>query len=192
MYLTRALDDLSENPALDAGLVPRVRYGAELTTEAATALRKIIRGLRPPALDDLGITSALRQLVADVGKRSTLSVTLRCTGTETGLDPDLKLTAYRIVQESLNNVARHAHARRATVKVQFGDPLTLTITDNGTGIPPALGSASGPRPGLGLIGMRERATLAGGTLQVTARSPHGTIVQATLPSAQPRPSTLAR
>jgi len=184
MYLTRALDDLSENPALNAGLVQRVRYGAELTTEAATALRKIIHGLRPPALDDLGITSALRQLVADVGKRGTLTVTLRCTGTETGLSPDLKLTAYRIVQESLNNVVRHAHARRATVKVQFGDPLTLTISDNGTGIPPTLGSAGGPQPGLGLVGMRERATLAGGTLRVTARSPHGTIIQATLPSAQ--------
>jgi len=184
MYLTRALDDLSENPALDAGLVPRVRYGAELTTEAATALRKIIHGLRPPALDDLGITSALRQLVADVGKRSTLTVTLRYTGTETGLDPDLKLTAYRIVQESLNNVVRHAHARRATVEVQFGETLTLTITDDGTGIPPTLGSADGPQPGLGLAGMRERATLAGGTLRVSARSPHGTTVQATLPSAQ--------
>ena len=78
------------------------------------------------------------------------------------------------------------------VPVQFGDPLTLTISDDGTGIPPSLGSADGPRPGLGLTGMRERATLAGGTLRVTARSPHGTIVQATLPSDQPKPSTLAR
>jgi len=79
---------------------------------------------------------------------------------------------------------RHAHARRATVEVQFGETLTLTITDDGTGIPPTLGSADGPQPGLGLAGMRERATLAGGTLRVSARSPHGTTVQATLPSAQ--------
>ena len=184
MYLTRALDDLSENPALDAGLVPRVRYGAELTTEAATALRKIIRGLRPPALDDLGITSALRQLVADVGKRSPVTVTLRCTGAENGLPSDLKLTAYRIVQESLNNIVRHAGARRATVRVTFGDSLTLTISDDGKGIPSGLGSAEGPQPGLGLRGMRERATLAGGTLQVSARSPRGTVVRATLPSRQ--------
>jgi signal transduction histidine kinase len=184
MYLSRALDDLSEDPALDTSMVQRVSYDGELATEAATALRKIIHGLRPPVLDDLGIASALRQLVADVGRRGTLAVTLRCTGTETGLPPDLRLTAYRIVQEALNNVVRHAHARRATVRVQFGDPLTLTISDDGTGIPPSLGSADGPQPGLGLIGMRERATLAGGTLQVSTRSPHGTVIQATLPSTQ--------
>ena len=184
MYLTRALDDLSEDASLPAGLVPTVRGGGELAAEAATALRKVIHGLRPPVLDDIGITSALRQLVADVRKRSTLAISLRCSGTENGLSPDLKLTAYRIVQESLNNVVRHAHARHAMVRVRFGNPLTLTISDDGRGIPPSRGPADGPRPGLGLIGMRERATLAAGTLRVSARSPHGTIVQVRLPSSQ--------
>ena len=184
VYLTRALDDLSEDVSLTAALVPTVQYGGELATEAATALRKVIHGLRPPVLDDIGITSALRQLVADVRKRSTLAVSLRCAGAENGLPPDVKLTAYRIVQESLNNVVRHAKARRATVRIRFGSPLTLTISDDGRGIPPSLGSADGPQPGLGLIGMRERATLAGGTLRVSARSPHGTIVQVRLPSSQ--------
>ena len=184
MYLTRALDDLSEDAALPRHLVPAIQYGGELAGAAATALRKVIRGLRPPVLDDIGITSALRQLVADVGKRSPLTVTLRCTGTENGLPSELKLTAYRIVQESLNNIVRHAGASRATVRVTFGDSLTLTISDDGKGIPPDLGSAEGPQPGLGLRGMRERATLAGGTLQVSARSPRGTVVRATLPARQ--------
>jgi signal transduction histidine kinase len=188
MYLTRALDDLSEDASLPRNLAPTVQYGSELAGAAATALRKVIHGLRPPILDDIGITSALRQLVADVGKRSPLTVTLRCTGTENGLPSDLKLTAYRIVQESLNNVVRHADARRATVRVQFGDTLTLTISDDGQGIPSGLSSAEGQQPGLGLRGMRERATLAGGTLQVSARSPHGTVVHATLPSRQVSPT----
>ena len=184
MYLTRALDDLSEDPALAPGLVQRVSYGGELAAEAAIALRKIIHGLRPPVLDDIGITSALRQLTADVAKRNSLTVTLRCTGTEDGLPAGLKLTAYRIVQESLNNIVRHARARRATVRIRFGDPLSLTISDDGNGIPPNLGAARGPQPGLGLIGMRERATLAGGTLRVRARSPHGTIIEAALPACE--------
>ncbi|MGE5288583.1 MAG: ATP-binding protein [Micromonosporaceae bacterium] len=183
VYLTRALDDLSEDATLPAGLQPAVRYGGELAGEAATALRKVIHGLRPPVLDDIGIASALRQLVADVRKRSTLAIALRCAGAENGLPSNLKLTVYRIVQESLNNVVRHAQACHAMVRVRFGDPLTLTISDDGRGIPHNLGSADGPPPGLGLIGMRERATLAGGTLRVSTRSPHGTIVHARLPSS---------
>jgi signal transduction histidine kinase len=81
---------------------------------------------------------------------------------------------------------RHADASRATVSVRFGDPLTLTISDDGRGIPPTAEAKEGSPPGLGLIGMRERTTLAGGILQVGARSPHGTIVHATLPTGMQR------
>jgi signal transduction histidine kinase len=184
VYLTRALDDLSEDASLPAGLVAAVRYDGELAAETAAALRKVIHGLRPPVLDDIGITSALRQLVADVRKRSTMAVALRCAGTENGLPPDLKLTAYRIVQESLNNAVRHSQARHVTVRVRFGDPLILTVSDDGQGIPASPGTAVGDRPGLGLIGMRERAALAGGTLRVSDRSPHGTVVHARLPASR--------
>jgi signal transduction histidine kinase len=187
MYLTRALDDLSEDTGLPARLASTMQYGGELAAEAATALRKTIHGLRPPVLDDIGIASALRQLVTDVRKRSTLSIDLQCTGTEGLLSPDLKLTAYRIVQESLNNIVRHADASHATVSVHFDDPLALTISDDGRGIPPTPEAKDGSPPGLGLIGMRERTTLAGGILEVGSRSPHGTIVHATLPTGIQRP-----
>ncbi len=181
MYLARTLDDVREDADLPARLVRSMRYGGELAAAAATALRKTIQGLRPPVLDDIGIVPALRQLVADVGRRAGPSVDLRCTGTEGSLPSDLKLTAYRIVQESLNNVVRHAGASHATVRVRFGDPLELAISDDGRGIALPAEPVNCPRPGLGLIGMRERATLAGGTLRVCTRSPHGTIVRATLP-----------
>ena len=186
MYLTRTLDDASEDAELPARLVPAMRHSGELAAEAATALRKVIHGLRPPILDDIGIVPALRQLAADVGRRAGLPVSLRCTGTEGSLSPDLKLTAYRIVQESLHNVVRHAQAGHATVWVRFGNPLILTISDDGRGIARAPEPGSCPRTGLGLIGMRERATLAGGTLVVSARSPSGTIVRATLPTRKRR------
>ncbi len=186
MYLARTLDDLSEDAALPTQTAVSMRYAGELATQAATALRKTIHGLRPSVLDDIGIASALRQLVADVRRRSTLTIDLRCKGTESSLSPDLKLTAYRIVQESLNNVVRHAEARRATVYVRFGDPMTLTISDDGHGIQSADQRQERPLSGLGLIGMRERTALAGGSLRVRARSPHGTVVRATLPTGARR------
>jgi signal transduction histidine kinase len=149
---------------------------------AATALRKLIQGLRPPVLDDLGLVSALRQLTDEVRSRTTLAVRLTVTGSVIRLSPDLELAAYRIAQESLTNVIRHAQANRAQVRLSFGDALVLTVSDNGRGMP-LRGSAPQPGPGLGLIGMRERVNMAGGSLEVKTRRPHGTLVRATLPLA---------
>lgn len=184
MYLTRTLDDLSENGELSDRLLPAVSYGSELAGQAAMALREVIHGLRPPVLDNVGIAPALRELAADIERRGSLAVCLRCSGTEDGLTAEVKLITYRIVQESLNNVLRHAQASRATVTVKFGDPLSLSIDDDGIGMPASSRSGAGPQPGLGLIGMRERATMVGGTMRISARRPHGTIVRVTLPSGQ--------
>jgi signal transduction histidine kinase len=177
VYLTRAIEDLRENEALPAGLVPVIQRNGQIAAETTTALRKLIHGLRPPLLDDIGLVPALRRLVADVSERGRIVVELRCTGTENELSADLKLTVYRIVQESLNNVLRHACASSAWVDVRFDRPLSLTVSDDGQGIP--LGREA--TPGLGITGMRERATMAGGTLQVTQREGRGTVVCAVLP-----------
>jgi PAS domain S-box-containing protein len=185
MYLTRVLDSLSEHPELPARLTEEVLRDSAIATDVAAALRKVIRGLRPPILDDLGVVSALRQLTEEARNRSTLSIDLKVIGSQTRLSPELELTAYRVVQESLGNVIRHAHAHRVGIRVRFGEGIMLTVTDDGCGIQPSAMSGGDSGGGFGLIGMRERVHLAGGTLAVKPRRPHGTIVRASLPCRAP-------
>ncbi len=185
VFLSRTLDDLGEHPDLPAPLVSTVKSGGDLAARTTTELRKVISGLRPPALDDIGVTSALRQLVAEVRTRGSLTVELRCEGSDARVSPEVRLTLYRIVQEALNNVVRHADAAHSTVRLRFGPTVRVTVSDDGRGIPQNLGAKGGPRYGLGLLGMHERATLVGGRVRVTPRRPHGTIVRATLPADGP-------
>lgn len=184
-YLARVMEDLTHHPQVPGELVDRLSRSAVLASDAATALRKIIYGLRPPVLDDLGLVSALRQLIDEARDRSRLSIDLRVTGDPVRLPPELELAAYRIAQESVRNVLRHAHASRASVRLRFGESLVLTVVDDGCGLPQKSRSPGEPGAGLGLIGMRERVGTAGGSLEVTPRSPHGTRVHASLPLVHP-------
>ncbi len=177
-YLTRALDDLSSDSQLPRELVERLAMSAGVANDATPALRKLIHGLCPPVLDDLGLVSALRQLVEDVRRRSSLIIDLEIVGEETRLAPDLELAAYRIAQESLTNVVKHANAECANIQLRFGENLILTIADDGCGLPKNLRQRCS---GMGLRGMRERVITAGGTFEVRPRSPHGALVRATLP-----------
>lgn len=145
-----------------------VRDGVRATLEE---VRAIAANLRPEALDDLGLAAALRQLAIEA-ERAGLVV-------ERSVDPDIRLTpeaevvVYRIAQEALANVMRHARAQRVDVGLERLEGGTrLRIADDGIGRPP------GP-PGSGIRGMRERAVLAGGTL--TVQSDGGTIVTLDLP-----------
>ena len=179
-YLVRMLEILSDDPRLPADLAPLVRRDGELATGVVEVLRNVIHGLRPPVLDDFGAVAALRQLVAEVRDRHGISVRLRVTGDQVRLSAQNELTVYRVAQEALSNVVRHAKATHARVDLHFGQQVVLTVTDDGCGIP-----ASGITPPsagghLGLIGMRERVNLVGGSLEVRAHTPHGTLVRAAL------------
>jgi signal transduction histidine kinase len=96
-----------------------------------------------------------------------------------------ELTVYRVAQEALSNVVRHAQAKHSRVTLHFGKQVVLTITDDGRGIPASVSAAAGSSGGLGLIGMRERVSLVGGSLEVKARPPHGTLVRATVTGKPP-------
>jgi signal transduction histidine kinase len=179
-YLVRMLEQLSEDPRLPPELAPVVRRDGELATVVVDALRTVIHGLRPPVLDDFGAVAALRQLVDEVRARCGISIRLRVTGDQVRLSAQCELTVYRVAQEALNNVVRHAQATQARVDLRFGDQIVLTVTDDGRGIPASRTTSAGSDGGLGLIGMRERVAQLGGTLEVRARMPRGTLVRATV------------
>ncbi|MEP7192082.1 MAG: ATP-binding protein, partial [Actinomycetota bacterium] len=191
IHHTRMLKQLGDDPRLASELVPLVREGGQLATEVVDVLRTVIRGLRPPALDDLGVVAALGQLVAECDARHPISIRLRVSGDQIRQSPDNELTVYRVAQESLSNVVRHASATRALVDLQFGQEVVLTITDDGCGIPASSTMSVTPGGHLGLIGMRERVNLVGGSLEIGANSPHGTLVRATLQCALPKSQPVA-
>jgi signal transduction histidine kinase len=187
IYLVRMLELLSDDPRLPQDLAPLVLRDGQLATEVVNALRTVIHGLRPPVLDDLGAVAALRQLVAEVRARHGIAIRLQVSGEQVRLSDQCELTVYRVAQEALSNVVRHAQATHTTVDLQFGAQVVLTVTDDGRGIPVTGIMGAGSGGGLGLIGMRERVNLIGGSLEVRARKPHGTLVRATVVGAPPGP-----
>ncbi len=186
-YLVRMLEHLTDDPRLPPDLAALVRRDGELASEVVDVLRTVIHGLRPPVLDDFGAVAALRQLVDEVRARHGIPIRMRVSGDQVRLSAQSELTVYRVAQEALSNVVRHAQATNARVDLHFGGQIVLTVTDDGSGIPASSTTLASLGGSLGLIGMRERVNLAGGSLQVQALSPHGTLVRATLLRAKQEP-----
>jgi signal transduction histidine kinase len=145
-------------------------------------LRAIITELRPAALDELGLKIAIETLIDRHRERSCLEINSELTLPDhmkgkPRLDQDLESTIYRLVQEALTNIVKHAHANTVRVAISQSDAqLQIEVQDDGCGFDP-----KATRQGFGLEGMRERVGLAGGTLSITA-SEHGTLLQARLPT----------
>ena len=157
-------------------------------------LRHLITELRPAALDDLGLAAALEALARRAQAIEGLDVKTEIDlGPATGdgggrrLDPELESTIYRIVQEALTNVSRHAEATSAVVSVSERDGVVrASVIDDGKGLPDS--SRLGPRGdglegGFGMSGMRERAELVGGELELTPAPGRGTMMRLTVPLA---------
>jgi signal transduction histidine kinase len=148
------------------------------TREAIGGVRSLVYGLRPPALDDLGLLEAVRQTASATGARSGLVVELDAPAQLPELGAATEVAAYRIVHEALTNVVRHAGASRAEVTIRCTPgELCVGVTDDGRGLPDDLVA------GVGLTSMRERLHDIGGRL--TLRSDGGTIVHAALPRGRP-------
>ena len=140
--------------------------------------------LRPGALYNLGLVAALTDLTTALAQNYDLPVTFECLGLTDGeLSDEVEVSLYRIAQAALDNAMKHAKASRADVLLQKADGrVVLTISDDGTGF--ALEDAPNRyalNRGLGLSGMKERAALLGGTLEVESKPDEGTSVIATIP-----------
>lgn len=155
-----------------------------LADQAIESTRRIIGDLRPQILDDLGLVPALQLLASQFEQRTAIACALDADedALEGLLSPDVATALFRIVQEALNNAARHSRAQRVAIEVIAQPPgLTLRVRDDGIGIADAAPRRAGA---VGLIGMHERARLLQGTLDVTPASPHGTVVQVNVPVLQ--------
>lgn len=148
-----------------------------IAREPTARVRELSMDLRPAALDSLGLLPALLWHLACYESRTSVVVDLRHQGLDRRLPPAVEIVAYRLVQEALTNVARHAGVDTATVQLLAADgALFLTVRDGGRGFDPAA------TPGLGgLGGLRERVALLGGTLDIESAPGAGTIVTAELP-----------
>jgi len=149
--------------------------------DLGSVLRTAAHQLHPSVVEKAGLVRALGALAEEFGRTAGLEVRLALPDTDLRFSPEVAIAAYRIAQEALRNVVRHAGVTRADLALEVRDgTLTLSIADAGKGL--AVSAAPRAEDGLGLIGMRQRATGAGGRLAVTPRPGGGTVVTATLPA----------
>jgi signal transduction histidine kinase len=170
-------------------LLPRVEHLVQTLNSGIALKRRIIEDLRPSSLDNLGLVPALEILCSEFAER--LQVQLHTSLQPVSLQPTAELTAFRLVQESLNNIAKHAQARLVTVSLapQDGGGASVRVSDDGAGFDPARLAQLTPGSH-GLVGMRYRVQAEGGQLTITSQPGAGTQVQAVLPAA-PAPAAEA-
>jgi len=183
---------LSDSPT--AGAIAEIQA---LLEQTMADLRRFTRALRPIYLEDLGLTAALEMLTREVGEANPLRVEFHRAGSERRLSPEVELALYRMAQEALSNVARHAQALHASLTIAF-DPhaVTMTIADDGQGFQvPASPAEFAPQGHYGLLGLHERAELIGARLAIQSAPGRGAQIIVNLPvgsKATTRPSQAAR
>ncbi|HEX2085985.1 MAG TPA: sensor histidine kinase [Solirubrobacteraceae bacterium] len=164
--------------AMSDGTRSDVAAARDVALETVEAVRRVSRQLRPEALDDLGLVAALAALCERVAAHSDVRVHHALRADVRGLSPEAELVVYRVAQESLTNVMRHAQASRVDVSLRTdGAAVTLEVADDGVGAP----AGAADRPG-GVRFMRERALAIGAHARIEARDGGGTRVVLTVPS----------
>jgi two-component system, NarL family, sensor histidine kinase UhpB len=171
----RAADDRAADPTAE------LRRIADQIRDSLDDVRRIARELRPEALDDLGLINALITLCSRVSAQGELRVERQLEAALPSLESDVELVIYRVAQESLTNVVRHARAGYATVSLRAENgAVILRVRDDGRGLPTEL-----PKGTAGMAGMRERALLIGGRLTIRSEPDRGTEVELEVPGARP-------
>lgn len=161
----------------------RITETRALAHQTLRAIRSLSIDLRPSALDDLGLLPALRWYVKEYQHKFPIEVDFQASGFKKRLPPEMETAIYRIVQESLTNIAKHAQAHTATITLrEDADAVYATISDDGKGFDlDELQRGQDRDRGLGLVGMHERAHLLGGTLAIESAPGQGTTIQFRIP-----------
>jgi signal transduction histidine kinase len=180
-WIARRASEGPEAMTRDA-LLDKLRTMSSLADEVIGQIRRISAELRPGVLDDLGLVAAIEWQAQEFETRTGIRCTLEASGgdgSDAGIERSLSTAVFRVFQEALTNVVRHAQASTVAVRVDVGaETLSLEVIDDGVGISPD--SAHNPRS-LGLLGIRERARRLGGTASIAPTKPGGTRVALAMP-----------
>ena len=183
--ISRQLDNLRRKKhKMDASTVSALQDIQELLNQGLQSLNGFIQNLRPSLLDDLGLIPAIRSLTNNMEKTDGTIANFIVLGRERRLTGEIELSLFRIVQEALNNIRKHAQATEVRVSAEFTDGrIKLTVSDNGMGFELKDSMDNLPRSGkLGLMGMQERAWLLGGTLELNSAPGKGTTLLVDVPA----------
>lgn len=156
-----------------------------LVQQAMGNLRRMIRGLRPIYLEDLGLAASLEMLAQEMSQSANIKMSCTVVGPERRLEPQVEMSLYRMVQESLNNVVHHSQASRAWVEMEYTDTgLTVQVRDNGTGFAVPADPAEFPKKGhFGLLGLKERSEVIDASLEILSSPGEGTTILIELTNA---------
>ncbi len=180
VWIEERLEALAPSPDVGA-LVDRAVAASELAAQTIVEVQRIATELRPASLDRLGLGAALQHEARRFQERAGIACRVELGDPLATVGPDAATALYRIAQEALTNVVRHARAREVVIRLSTEpDGILLAVDDDGIGIDPAVAGAASS---LGLAGMRERATMQGGALVLHRRAGGGTRVEARLPLA---------
>jgi len=178
MNIARVTD---ESHKLSPDVAKLVTENASLVNQISNEIRTTSHLLHPPLLDEVGLPAALRWYADGFAQRSNIQTTLDIPEQFQRLSPEMEIAIFRVVQECLTNVHRHASSSTCSIKiVRDADRLRIEVKDSGRGIPKSKQLTLVSSGGVGLRGMQERIRQLGGTLEIKS-SPNGTVIAATLP-----------
>jgi len=180
--LTALKMELSSLAAQAPAARPRIGAMIDMVDETVASVRRIATDLRPLMLDDLGLTPAIEWLVRESSRRMGIDFTLHVDEIDAIVDPPTAIAVYRMIQEGITNIARHARATSACIRLEReGTGLLLTVQDNGCGFTAQSMHRDGSH---GLMGIRERARMLGGQMKVVNAPEGGGRIQVHLPFAR--------
>jgi signal transduction histidine kinase len=183
-----ALRNLQEDLSIPVEIMfERLQSLYEQSYEIFVKIRRLARDLRPPVLDALGLKVAMQTYCTEFTRRTHLPVLFEADASLPELPDTYNITLYRALQEALTNIVKHAQATQVWVDLNVEEEtVNLTVQDNGIGFREEIT----PSNGIGLAGLRERITIAGGTLNISSTPKRGTVLSAQFPIARPDPKGL--